>query len=104
MGCGETLARREHRAIECTAKDCPNPTAVDAILSDPETEHVVTFTATSFSVKHPLRERCEDALLSCWVSSWLAGLEGPPADPGTYRLTRGAAVGSFDLEPIREEA
>jgi hypothetical protein len=67
---------------------CPNPTAVDQILADPETEHLVDFTARGFSVLHPLRERIEEdqgGLWGCALHLHIQGLDGPPVAPGRYR-------------------
>lgn len=88
MGCGETLFLGEEGHITCSWIKCPDPGAVDTILSTKETEHIVVITDTGFSVKHPLRERVEDDLFSCTLWSDLSGLSGPPAKPGRYRVTK----------------
>lgn len=82
MGCGETLAVRliyvaaidEKLApafIYCTNPLCPKLEAVQEILDDPETEHVVTFNTFMYSMKHPLRERINGELLSCRLGEHL---------------------------------
>lgn len=68
MGCGETLKAGEGMAFNpvlCLAQDCPDPVAAQKILGDSETEHLVQFGRTGFTVRHPLRERIDDQLLSC---------------------------------------
>lgn len=88
MGCGRTLFLGEGGHVTCSWVECPNPGAVDTILSTTETEHIVVVTDTGFNVKHPLRERVDDDLFHCTLWSDLAGLSGPPAKPGTYRVTK----------------
>lgn len=83
MGCGETLALRDGQ-IACLGTDCPEPAAVATILADPETDHLVRINETSFSVRHPLRERLADALLTCGLTAQL-GRDVPV--PGAYRAS-----------------
>ena len=86
MGCGETLVLDEG-VIRCTNGDCPAPAAVSEIIADGETGHVVALRRTDFSIKHPLRERLDDALLDCPLHDDLEALDGPPHPPGTYRVS-----------------
>lgn len=66
MGCGQTLRYRTNTGrVVCIAADCPRPLAVAELLADPETEHLLTVTDTGWTVKHPLRERLDDALMTC---------------------------------------
>lgn len=67
MGCGpETLILvPPNGVIMCIKKGCPGPHAVAQILADQESEHVVSFRAREFAIRHPLRERLGDALLDC---------------------------------------
>lgn len=65
MGCGETLELNNYGTIVCAHVRCRSRFAAHTILSNPETDHIVTFTKDGFSIKHPLRERIEDALLDC---------------------------------------
>lgn len=74
--------------VTCQAENCPRPAAVTAILSDQEIEHLVTFDDDGFTIKHPLRERLDDALLSCDLHRHCARLSGPPVLPGVYRARR----------------
>ncbi len=85
MGCGTTLFVGSGGHITCSYIPCPDPCAVDQILGDAETEHVVEFRAGEFTVRHPLRERIGDALLTCSLHTHLAGLPGPPVQLGRYR-------------------
>lgn len=85
MGCGWTLISDEDGDVGCVSPTCPRPTAVAEILADEETEHVVTFSLTAFTVRHPLRERLDDALMECQLHEHIAALSGPPVPPGRYR-------------------
>lgn len=70
------------------------------ILADEETEHVVIFRAEDFTVRHPLRERLDDALMQCRIHAAIAELDGPPDDVlGRYRV-RLAGAGRLLLEPF----
>lgn len=75
------------RRIFCYADRCPNPNAVDAILSDEEVLHVVTIGETSFTTRHPLIERVGDALMACDLAVSLAERQAP-FEPGVYRASR----------------
>lgn len=87
MGCGSTLRRRPaDDKIVCQHSRCPRPTAVTELLDDPESEHVVTFEAEGFTVRHPLRERLDGGLMHCLLHEFLAGLPRPPRPDGRYRM------------------
>lgn len=88
--------------VTCGALRCPDPCAADTILSEQETEHIVVFTAEGFTVKHPLRERVNDELLTCELHLHIANLDGPPSVPGTYRAF--LAAGRWTFFPIAEAA
>jgi hypothetical protein len=88
MGCGTTLFLGTGGHVTCRRIDCPNPSAVDQILGDRETEHLVDFTAAGFSILHPLRERLdpdEGGLLGCVLHRHITALIGPPVAAGRYR-------------------
>lgn len=85
MGCGETLTVMGGGHVTCRKLECPRPDAVSEILADRETEHLVTFSPTAFTVRHPLRERLDDALMDCQLHEFIAGLPGPPVREGLYR-------------------
>lgn len=72
--------------IRCAAPECPRPSAAAEILADPETQHIVTFTEDGFTIRHPLRERLDDALMQCQVHADFAASAGPPAVLGRYRV------------------
>lgn len=85
MGCRDGLILAEGGRIWCGNLLCPVPDAAAQILDDAEAEHVVTFTADGFTIRHPLRERLDDALMRCELHAFLAGLGTPPFGPGRYR-------------------
>lgn len=88
MGCGTTLFRAVSGHIYCTTETCPRPNAVAEILADGETAHIVVVDRDGFTVRHPLRERLDDALLTCDVHASIPRLAGPPHKPGRYRVWR----------------
>lgn len=89
MGCGETLFLGDGGYITCSFIRCPRPDAVADLLADRETEHIVLFGEDGFTVRHPLRERLDDALMECRLHEYIASLSGPPVKPGRYRATPG---------------
>ncbi len=97
MGCGATVVL-DCGTLRCDDDDCPRLRAAGEILADAEHDHIVELGERSFNVKHPLRERLDDALLGCDLGEWLRGHSGPPALPGRYRarFERGAWI----LEPV----
>jgi hypothetical protein len=87
MGCGPVLALGEGGSVVCASPGCPRPSAVTEMLADPETEHVVMVDSGGLTVKHPLRERLGDQLLTCRALEYLHNpglLPLPP--PGRYRV------------------
>lgn len=86
MGCGESLFVGNEGHITCAYLECPNPTAVDDILCDPETDHIIELFSNTFNVRHPLRERLNDDLLQCHIGEWLVEKGGPPYANGRYRV------------------
>jgi hypothetical protein len=87
MGCGESLYLAGGGYVTCRSQRCPRPDAVSTLLEDREAEHIVEFYEDTFTVRHPLRERIDDALMSCELHSRIAGLSGPPVQLGRYRAT-----------------
>lgn len=90
MGGRKTLAI-EHGQITCTDPQCPRPTAAAEILADHEPEHIVTLHRGTFTVRHPLRERLDDALMTCPLHAWIRAQNQPPRPLGRYRV---AGVGN----------
>lgn len=91
MGCGLTLFRAAGGYITCRSLECPRPEAVSTLLEDNETEHLVTFDETGFTVRHPLRERLDDQLLTCGLPQFCSEMSGPPVQLGTYRVLASGA-------------
>lgn len=87
MGCGRTLFLADGGYVTCSYVHCPTRTAVSDLLDDRETEHLVTFDEQGFTVRHPLRERLGEALMSCDLHRHCAELPGPPPQLGLYRAT-----------------
>lgn len=85
MGCGETLILGTGGRVTCSLLRCPRPSAVDELLADAETEHVVMLEPNTFSIQHPLRERLDGSLFDCGLHAYLTSLGGPPRQPGRYR-------------------
>lgn len=84
--------------VTCARIDCPRPDAVADLLDDAETEHVVVLSETGFTVRHPLRERLDDALMQCQLHEEIAAMSGPPAIPGRYRVH--AVFSGWSWEPL----
>ena len=99
MGCGRTLFVADRGNLTCSYGRCPRRDAVVELLADSETEHVVQFDADGFTVRHPLRERLDDALMECRLHAHIAGLNGPPVRPGRYRA-HDNGQGRWTWEPL----
>lgn len=89
MGCGETLFLGEGGYVTCSLVGCPRPTAASEILEDGETEHVVQIEGVNWHLRHPLKERLDDAMFTCKVAHSIAVRGGPSVEPGRYRVVRG---------------
>ncbi len=85
MGCGASLTLASGGCVTCMSLRCPRPDAVADLLADQEAEHIVIFGEADFTVRHPLRERLDDALMDCDLHKDIAAMAGPPVAPGTYR-------------------
>src|SRR5688572_9515137 len=88
MGCGNTLFVGDGGYITCSYAHCKNPTAVSDLLEDQETEHIVELGEDTFTVRHPLRERLNDELMTCDLHEYIASLDGPPRRLGRYRSSK----------------
>lgn len=85
--CGSaSLMLGEGGYITCTRADCPRPDAVADLLADRQTEHIVWIRDDGYTVRHPLRERLADQLLTCKVDEYMAELPRAPLAPGKYLL------------------
>lgn len=51
MGCGATLFVGSGGHVTCRRISCPDPSAVDRLLDDRETEHVVEFRLADFTIR-----------------------------------------------------
>lgn len=87
MGCGPTLHRMTSGLIQCLDPMCPDSAAAWKILGDQQTDDIVDFTETGFTLTHPLRDRLRPGgLVSCPVHALCEQLPGPPnGKPGRYR-------------------
>jgi hypothetical protein len=86
MGCGETLILAEGGFATCSSLSCPRPAAASELLADGEAAHIVQLGETDFTIRHPLHERLDDALMQCELHVHVAALPGPPRQPGRYRV------------------
>lgn len=84
MGCGQTLFLGEGGYITCRKLACPRPDAVARLLEERESEHVIQFDDTGFTIMHPLRERLGE-LYRCELHLHCTSLDGPPGQVGRYR-------------------
>jgi len=103
MGCGQTLGLHEDDGrVLCSDQTCPCPDAVNQILADQESEHQVRFDPPGggFTIRHPLRERVNDALLDCELHAYCEDLDGPPIAPGLYRATWSGERARWEWEKI----
>jgi hypothetical protein len=90
--------------LTCSRLECPQPDAVHRILADSETEHLVQFDDDGFTVRHPLRERLDDALMQCDLHRHCASLPGPPDAPGRYRAVEQGGDWLFRRLDVQEAA
>lgn len=84
--CGGVLAVDETGVITCTERACPDALAAHKILGESETEHLVEIDDHGFHVKHPLRERIDNALLTCEVLTSLQQHVPESHSRGTFRV------------------
>lgn len=86
MGCGQTLFLGSGGYVTCSWSKCPRPDAAADLLLIQETEHIVRLNDETFDIAHPLRERLRGELWNCGLHEYLRGLQGPPFQPGRYRV------------------
>ena len=97
--CGQrdlALTRTGH--LVCLQLDCPHPAVIDELLTDPDTAHTVQLDPDDFTLQHPLLECLDGSLFDCRVHAAIAAHDGPPADPGRYRVRLDGAA--LVLTPI----
>jgi hypothetical protein len=73
--------------VTCSRLTCPRPTTADEILGERESGHLVDIDEFDYSMVHPLIERLDNALLDCDLAKYMRSLDGPPVEPGRYRVT-----------------
>lgn len=107
--CGsQTLYAEEMRVVNriiCIGDDCPDPQATHRILSDSSTDHLVTFTGSGFTIRHPLRERIDDALMDCELHLHLMSMPGPPEGrPGVFQISGEGGNWALQRLPVNQES
>jgi hypothetical protein len=112
MGCGQTLLLTDEDSAQsdglavtvcCGNPECPRPHAVAEIIADAETEHLVTFTESDWTIKHPLRERLNDALLKCELPSFVGQFFALNyVDAGRYRVRSKPGGGWLPAEKLED--
>jgi hypothetical protein len=100
MGCGSTLFLASGGHVTCSYVHCSRRDAVAGLLGDRENEHIVVFGEDAFTVRHPLRERLDDALMACELHEHIATLPGPPAKPGRYRARGSGQSWTWQEVPV----
>lgn len=94
--------------VHCLNSECSDTGAAHKILAEHEIEHTLVVhpdTPTSgsgtWTLKHPLRERINDELMSCTVDKLVRqtfAFNYPP-EAGTYRVAKGAD-GKYTMEAV----
>jgi hypothetical protein len=77
--------------------------AADDVLADPDTNHVATFHAVGFTIRHPLHERLAGGLESCALYEYCAAMTNPPP-PGRYRVDRDPVEGGWSFTLVEAPA
>jgi hypothetical protein len=99
MGCGSTLFLGSGGYVTCSRDKCPDSYAAADVLAVREHEHIVRLGEDTFSILHPLRERLEGELFECPLHAHVSGLDGPPRQPGRYRVRGSGGSFSWELLP-----
>lgn len=84
--CGDETLRVVRGEIVCESPGCPDPGMTHSILQDSEVEHIVFVGPEGWTLRHPLRERLNDELLTCGWNDYLA-TEGRAHSHGTWRIS-----------------
>lgn len=100
--CGRTsLMTGAGGHIVCGHLECPDPTALDRLLDDGETEHVLTVHRNnSFTLRHPLKERLDGVLESCKVHETAAHYSTRLPECGRYRAHLSGEYGRLSFTRI----
>lgn len=71
LGCPDGLVVGPDRfSLMCPSPTCPRPNAVMEILTD--TEHIIVIKdGGMYTIRHPLKERLDDELMTCFFQSRL---------------------------------
>lgn len=88
--------------VTCSTVECDQPDAVDQLLADHETEHLVVVRHGTAIVRHPLRERIDGQLEDCELQEYL-NEHRPPLAAGRYRAVLDRQ-GTWRFGPIFGEA
>jgi hypothetical protein len=93
VGCGPTLVigiadpiSHDTGRVVCGSPSCPRPGAAGELLADQETEHIVFLGEDDFTLRHPLRERLDDDLMTCELHLLMAKKVLTDVAPGKYRV------------------
>jgi hypothetical protein len=90
--------------LVCGHLECPDPTAVDRLLDDAETEHVFTVHRDySFTIRHPVKERLDGALEECAVHNLAVHRSTRLPEPGRYRVHLSDHYGRLSFDRMAEE-
>lgn len=102
--CGRTsLMTGSGGHITCGHLECPDPTALDRLLDDGETEHLLTVHRDgSFTLRHPLKERLDGALESCRVHETAAHRSTRLPECGRYRTRLSVDYGRLSFDRITD--
>lgn len=109
--CGQPNSMRVSHApqrtmLVCQTPDCPRPLAAEQLLSEQQgTRHVIRIDGDGYSVKHPLIERLDDALLDCNLANRVAilarrWLRDGRVQSGVRYYASFSSIGSIDLRAV----
>lgn len=93
MGCGRTLVLGDRsNEVFCSARGCPKPFAVTALLGEDarEQEHIVTVTNDEWVLRHPLHERIAPEGLERCAYNAVADMLAHMYENGRYHIKNGS--------------
>lgn len=106
--CGASELFLCHGKVVCANTSCSRPTAAHELLQDDETGHIMSVGPREFTLRHPIRERLDDALMNCQLHQHMTEFivsyldEGSMAAGQTYRVY-GSGDGedfAWEWEPV----